>query len=276
MVVAEPTGAAMRTRTQAWVGVVAALMAAGLASPAGGTGGAAAVPGAAGGPTRVTGSATDRPAVIGRRVIGHSVRGRPLRAFHLGDPAASWTAVAIGAMHGDEQQTRLPLQHLLRHRPVDGVDLWVLPVLNPDGYRRGSRKNAHGVDLNRNFPVRWKDLDGDYESGPRPASEPETRATLRFLRRVDPDRMISLHQPLFNVDAKSSKRPLFSRRVARAMRIPIGNVDCGGVCHGTMTQWFNKRLHGASITVELSADPGRRYLSSIGPDGLLRAIGGRR
>lgn len=268
----DTTGDTMRTRTQAWAGLATAgLLSAGLAAPAGGasteasTGVAAAAPAVAG-----------QPAVIGTRVIGRSVRGRPIRAFHLGNPDARWTVVAIGAMHGDEQQSRRPLDHLRDHRRVRGVDLWVLPVLNPDGYRRGTRKNAHGVDINRNFPVRWRDLDGSYESGPNPKSEPETRAALRFLRRIDPDRMISLHQPLFNVDAKSSKNPRFSRRVAREMRIPLGNVDCGGVCHGTMTQWFNKRLDGASITVELSARPSRRYLSHAGPDGLLRAIGARR
>lgn len=219
---------------------------------------------------------TARPAVIGRRVLGHTTQGRPIRAWHLGDPAARWTVVAVGAMHGDEQQSLRPLRHLRDHRPIRGVDLWVVPVMNPDGLRADSRKNARGVDLNRNFPVSWRDLDGDYESGPRPASEPETRAMMRFLRAVDPDRMISLHQPFFAVDADDSKRPAWSRRVAREMRIPLANVDCNGRCHGTMTQWFNRRLNGASITVELAAWSSRHYLTAVAPDGLLRSVGGER
>ncbi len=249
-----------------------ALVVAGLPGPAAGATGRDA------GPERfatVAGPGGE-PTVIGRRVIGHSVLGRPIRAYHLGEPGARWTVVAVGAMHGDEQQSSRPLTHLRDHRPVRGVDLWVVPVLNPDGYQRGSRKNARGVDLNRNFPVRWRDLDGAYESGPRPASEPETRGMMRFLRNVRPDRMVSLHQPFYNVDAKDSKNPRFSRRVAKAMRIPLGNVDCGGVCHGTMTQWFNRRTDGASITVELAGDPSRRYLTDIGPNGLLRAVSGSR
>ena len=103
-------------------------------------------------------------------------------------------------MHGNEPHTRRILETLRDGRPVRGVDLWVLPTYNPDGLARGTRRNARGVDLNRNFPHLWKDLDGTYESGPRPASEPETRAVMAFLEEVDPRRVISFHQPLHGVD----------------------------------------------------------------------------
>ncbi|MDF2967315.1 MAG: hypothetical protein K0Q93_1093 [Nocardioidaceae bacterium] len=218
----------------------------------------------------------DGPAVIGSRIIGRSVRDRPIRAFHLGQPRrAGSTVVAIAAMHGNERRSARPLRHLRDHRPVVGADLWVIPVLNPDGYARHDRQNARGVDLNRNFPVRWRDLDGETESGPGPASEPETRAAMRFLRRIDPDHVVSLHQPLFGVDPRT-KNPAFARRLAREMRLPLHRIDCGGACHGTMTQWFNARRDGDSITAEFSQRPSARYLRSTAPNGLLRAIGGHR
>ena len=217
-----------------------------------------------------------RPAVIESRVIGRSVRDRPIRAFHLGEPRrASSTVVAIAAMHGDERRSARPLRHLRDHRPVVGADLWVIPVLNPDGFARHDRQNAHGVDLNRNFPVRWADLDGETESGPRPASEPETRAAMDFLRQIDPDHVVSLHQPLFGIDPRT-KNPAFARRLAREMRLPLHRIDCGGACHGTMTQWFNARRDGDSITAEFSQRPSGRYLSRTAPNGLLRTIGGHR
>ena len=222
------------------------------------------------------GHRVDRPAVIGSRIIGRSVRDRPIRAFHLGQPKeAGRTIVAIGAMHGNEQQSAAPLAHLRDHRPIRRADLWVVPVMNPDGYARGQRKNVHGVDLNRNFPVHWVDLDGDYESGPRPRSEPETRAMMRFLTAVDPDHVVSLHQPLFGVDPRT-KNPVFARRLAREMHLPTHHIDCGGVCHGTMTQWFNRRRDGDAITAELAAQPTGRYLRDVAPNGILRTIGGTR
>src|SRR5690242_5972548 len=42
------------------------------------------------------------PTVIGSRRIGHSVRDRPIRAYHLGEPGKT-TAVVIGSMHGNEK-----------------------------------------------------------------------------------------------------------------------------------------------------------------------------
>ncbi|MBI5865432.1 MAG: DUF2817 domain-containing protein [Planctomycetes bacterium] len=35
---------------------------------------------------------------------------------------------------------------------VDGVEIWVVPCANPDGFVAGTRGNSRGVDLNRNFP----------------------------------------------------------------------------------------------------------------------------
>ena len=103
-------------------------------------------------------------ATIGVRVIGHSVRGRPIRAYHLGEPGTR-KVVLISTMHGDEPAPRQILDSLRNGAPIHGINLWVVPTYNPDGLARHTRKNARGIDLNRNYPYRWANLDGVYESG---------------------------------------------------------------------------------------------------------------
>jgi murein peptide amidase A len=250
---------ALRTRSAyAAVLATAALTAAGLAQ---------AVPASAAAPG-------DRPAVVEVRTIGHSVKGRPIRAWRLGEPGKR-RIVLVSTMHGDEPHTRRILETLRDGRPVRGVDLWVLPTYNPDGLARGTRRNARGVDLNRNFPHLWKDLDGTYESGRRPASEPETRAVMAFLEEVDPRRVVSFHQPLHGVDT-DTKDAGFARRLARALRLPRTSLDCGGLCHGTMTMWFNHRFRGSALTVEYGDRPSRQRMAVQAPRQLLGAIGAHR
>ncbi|MTB85282.1 hypothetical protein GGQ24_13155 [Nocardioides sp. zg-578] len=215
-------------------------------------------------------AAAERPAVVGKRVLGTSVEGRDIVAWHLGEPGGPGvpTVVLISTMHGDEPATRHILRSLRDGDPVVGVDLWVVPTYNPDGLAAGTRRNARGVDLNRNYPYRWADLDGRYESGPKAASEPETKAMMAFLDDVRPDRLLSFHQPLHGVDT-DTKRPRFARTVARHLGLPRKTFDCGGVCHGTMTGWFNDRFAGAAVTVEYGAKPSRRRLRTVVPDQVL-------
>lgn len=218
--------------------------------------------------------AEPRPAVVEQRVIGHSLTGTPIRAWRLGQPGRR-RVVLVSTMHGDEPHTRRILTSLRDGAPIRGIDLWVVPTYNPDGLARHTRKNARGVDLNRNFPHRWTDLDGPYESGRRPGSEPETRAMMRFLADIRPRRVISFHQPLVGVDT-DTKDASFARRLARALRLPRTTLDCGGVCHGTMTSWFNARFPGAALTVEYGEHPSRRRMAVEAPRQLLRVLGARR
>jgi hypothetical protein len=149
-------------------------------------------------------------------------------------------------------------------------------MVNPDGYARDTRTNAHGVDLNRNFPWGWTALNGPVESGPRPASEPETRALMRFVGQIDPQLVVSFHQPLYAVDAGGDKRPRFARRLAAAFGLPLRPLNCGGACHGTFTEWFDHRFRGDAVTIELGRNPSWRRLHVTGPQALLQALGGHR
>jgi hypothetical protein len=209
--------------------------------------------------------------VLETRVLGKSVRGRPITAWHM-DRAGKRkgpTVLLIATMHGHEGAPREILRSLRRGGMIHGVDLWLVPVYNPDGFAAHHRRNAHGVDLNRNYPYHWADLDGNYESGPRPGSEPETRAMMRFLKELRPDYILSFHQPLHGVDT-DNKRPGFSRRVANVLNLPATRLDCGGVCHGTMTGWYNHHFKGFALTVEYGAHPPKRLMRVTAPRQVLR------
>ena len=214
-----------------------------------------------------------RPAVNEVRVIGHSVRGRAIVAWRVGDPDSSNKVVALSTLHGNEPHTRRILASIRDGRPVHGVDLWLVPVVNPDGLARHTRKNAHGVDLNRNFPSHWVDLDGSYESGPSAGSEPETQALMAFFDEVRPRRVVSFHQPLHGVDVSTARSRPFASRLARYLDLPRRSLTCGGVCHGTFTEWYMARHGGQAVTVEYAHHPSRHRMTVTAPRRLLRVVG---
>jgi protein MpaA len=218
----------------------------------------------------------ERPAVVARRVIGHSVAGRPIVAYELGDPTSPDKAVVMSTIHGNERQIRQIPASLRDGRPLRGIDLWVIPVVNPDGLARNTRVNAHGVDLNRNFPYHWARLSGSYYSGPRAASEPETRALMRFFADVRPRRVVSFHQPLHGVDVSSRESRAFAGRLARGLDLPRKDLTCGGVCHGTFTEWYMHRWPGVAVTVEYGAHPSHHRMTVTAPRQLLRVLGASR
>jgi predicted deacylase len=234
------------------------------------------VPVSAGARDLAQGAATAARAATEVRVIGHTVKGRPIRAWRIGDPTSPKKVVFLATMHGNEAGPAAILKNLRDGRPVSGADIWVVPYLNRDGYVRHTRKNARGVDLNRNFPVRWIRQYGAYDSGRKPASEPETRATMRFLEEVRPTFVVSFHQPLYGVDTSYGKSRPLARRLVRYLDLPRKQFHCNGGCHGTMTQWFNKRLPGAALTVEYGHRMSWRQKNVTGPRGLLKAVGATR
>ncbi len=184
-------------------------------------------------------------------IVGSSAEGRDIRLVRLGDPAAPRKVLVVGCIHGTERAGLPVLKALRRAEPPAGVQLLLLDELNPDGCGRRTRGNARGVDLNRNFPWGWRRLRGQYGSGPRPSSEPETRAAEALILRERPDVSIWFHQHLDWVDLQPGSDQELMRRYAaiaglRAMRTAL--------LPGTVARWTNHRLPGASaFVVELPA-----------------------
>lgn len=188
-----------------------------------------------------------------RRVIGRSVDDRPIVARHVGSLDAPVQLVVIGELHGNEPGGRTVVDRLSRAGIPDGVGLWLIRSINPDGARAGTRGNARRVDLNRNFPDGWRSAGRGTSqwSGPRAASEPETRAVVRFLRRVQPTAVLGYHQDYDVVDISHPRSRPAGRQLARWMGEQARIVGCTGPCHGTMTQWVDAELGAIALTVEL-------------------------
>ncbi len=200
------------------------------------------------------------PPIPRRVVIGRSRMGRPLVARVLGDPAATRKVLVVGCIHGDESAGIAIVRRLRAAHPPAGTALWLLEDVNPDGVAARTRQNAHGVDLNRNFPYAWRPLgrQGDQQySGPHPLSEPEARAARAFILRVRPQITVWFHQPLGVVD-ESGGRLAVERRFAHAARLPLRRLTR---YPGSVASWEDHRLPGATaFVVELPRvvhSPGR-------------------
>lgn len=199
------------------------------------------------------------PALAVQRVfLGRSVQGRPIRALVLGDPVAPITALVVGNVHGDEPGG-FAVVRLLRHwRPPAGVALWLVRSFNPDGTVAHTRQNAHGVDLNRNFPFHWHPLGppgSRYYAGPRPLSEPESRIEHSLILRVKPRLSIWFHQP-YDVTDRSGGDVRIERRFARLSGLPLRRLPR---YPGSITSWQDFRLRtGTAFVAELPAGPPTR------------------
>ena len=186
-----------------------------------------------------------------RELIGRSVRGRPIYAYGLGPPSGT-PVLVVGCTHGDESAGMAIVTALRGLLPPIGVNLWLVPTINPDGVSAGTTGNANGVNLNRNFPYAWRHLSGvgRFSSGPRPLSEPETRATHRFLLRIKPRLAIWFHQHLAVVDDSQGSRAL-ERTFGRLVGLPLRRLPD---YPGSITNWENHRFpRSTAFVTELPA-----------------------
>jgi hypothetical protein len=183
-----------------------------------------------------------RPDLVQLTTLGHSHRGQPLLAARVGrglpppDKLAPGRPVVfmLASHHGSEPaSTSILMDQLAQllqragHDPradrwLDRLDLWIIPMVNPDGTHdflnlssRTGRKNGRvtstdplhalrqGVDLNRNYPLGWG-IHGEkrttsgrttsaYYRGPKPASEPETQAIMALTERLRPVAALTYH-----------------------------------------------------------------------------------
>ncbi|TDK86506.1 MULTISPECIES: M14 family zinc carboxypeptidase [Mycolicibacterium] len=126
--------------------------------------------------------------------IATTVQGRPIRALTVGH--GPHRVLFVGGIHGDEPEgshTAAELPVAFTEAGLDEVAaLTVIEDINPDGRAAGTRGNANGIDVNRNFPA--SNFDATItESGGEPLSQPESRALVETIDRVRPSLILVAH-----------------------------------------------------------------------------------
>jgi len=191
--------------------------------------------------------------------IGTSVLGRPIHGYLFRGRPRSSLALILGGFHGDEPKGVFVCRKLVElfqaDPPVGHVDWLIVPIVNPDGYARRKRRNAHHIDLNRNFPAsNWSR--GSKRSrmfgGEAPASEPETQALLRLIRRRRPAWIITVHSIGAGRHCNNYDGP--GRRLATAMGRFNGYPVRGTIGYatpGSFGTWAGIENGIPTVTLEL-------------------------
>jgi predicted deacylase len=184
---------------------------------------------------------------------GRSVRGAELRV-HL--PARPRHLLVAG-MHGEEPETVQLARGVLERVDADAATCAIVLCANPDGIADGTRQNARGVDLNRNFPATtWRagttpsypagidpaqrvsaNRTNISSTGATPLSEPESTALAALIERLGPTLVLDLHAPLELV----LTTPLVPEAVARELADAAGmevTDDIGSPVPGALRDWL--------------------------------------
>lgn len=191
---------------------------------------------------------------------GHSVLGAPLYYFPAQIEDKN-TGLIIAGTHGDETASIVSLSCALRSIEQGQLRHHVILSMNPDGNQLGTRSNANGVDLNRNFAsqnwqqggtvYRWStdepERDVQIGTGEFGNSEPETQALCQLIEQLHPAWITSFHEPLACIDDPSHS-PL-AKWLANKMNLPMVE-DVGYGTPGSFGSWCEEH-DLLCVTVEL-------------------------
>lgn len=186
-----------------------------------------------------------------------SVKGREIKAFVFNRELP--TTLIIGGIHGDERSGVYLAQKLINQLSLSVADLKgqvvVIPNANPDGFVAGTRVNARGIDINRNFPT--KDFQqGLFKKssypGKQAASEPETTAILQLASQFKPKLILTFHAELgcVNFDGPAAD---IAETISKVDGLPV-RKDLGYRTPGSLGTYFGVERNIPVITLELLSE----------------------
>ena len=200
-------------------------------------------------------------------VFGSSEMGRALVCHRLGAEDAEFSFLLTFAVHGfegaadhDGQYLVDIAQRLIDHyaqqpESLENFALYIVPCVNPDGLIDGvgeskiGRLNAKGLDINRDFPVKWrKHTKAMYRTGEEPFTTAEARAVRDLVKSIRPTYAADIHGWINGVYGDDALCKAFWQ----AFGFPIREYSGGGM----MSQWYETQTK-AAVLVELPHRPGR-------------------
>lgn len=144
-------------------------------------------------------------------VEGKTVEDQSLYLFHIyrGLKPSKWKVFFFAQQHGNEPAGKDALIYLIHQIIIkpeilpEDVELWLMPMVNPDGAEKNQRRNGNDFDLNRDHQL---------------LSQPETQTLHRVFRRIIPHISVDCHE--FMRDSKDyDDRGL--------LEWPLIMMDCG-------------------------------------------------
>lgn len=200
---------------------------------------------------------------------GKSVEGRPIRAFvsDVNTPASKWLYLLAGT-HGDEVEGIHVCEELFRwiktEPSLKEMPIVVIPVLNVDGHKAGTRVNARKIDLNRNMPTKdWSPEASQekYNPGPEPLSEPENKFIVSVLDKYRPAVILSFHtwKPILNYNGDSKDVAEF---LASFNNYPLDG-DIGYPTPGSFGSFVPEQYQAGVLTFECPPIEGSVGLKEI-------------
>ena len=207
--------------------------------------------------------------------IGYSTKGKPINAYYFGSGGS--IVLFVGAIHGNEASSSYILKDWIAYLDNNAKNIpsnrqiVVVPTINPDGLASGSRMNANGVNLNRNFSTAdWKkdikDTGGTVINGggSTPMSESETKALASLTTQLRPRLVLSYHA-VGSVTIGNDRGD--SRALAGSYASMVGYSNATGnssevfsyEISGTYDDWVAETLNAPSIVVELGSYTYRNF-----------------
>lgn len=188
------------------------------------------------------------------------------------------TTLVIGVFHGDEPQGKYLIEKYLESNfspsksKISRRGVLFIPCLNPDGMQLGTRTNANGVDLNRNFPTKnWGEDTSEaglfnFSPSPQPSpqggeekspyfggksagSEIETKFVMEVIEEYKPEKILTLHAPYKVVNYDGPARE-WAEQISKIINYPV-EESIGYPTPGSFGTYCGVERNIPTITLEL-------------------------